>query len=478
MIPVLTANAARLNIGELAAIGVVEQAAALAPSAASAAAELAAVVPLWSLIAYQWRPEELAARDGLLMRRLIPWIAGGILPRARRVGESPEAYAAALDAASLRLTTFPQAAEVRAIGKLVRRFARLGGVMELLRQPDVARVGLVNSAGWPRLARLVRNAAAAEPRAESSSMTEAGEIDWEAENAKARSERKAQEASTRKEFYAKSAALGAAYASACAAFPALLVAAPAVAAAFALSAVMFEGFLTVGRWLGSGDANSSEEIARVAKELRYFTDRGIPALVFDGEIWNARGFADTLRKVSDWIETAPIDVKGAIYDLGQTIKKVGAVSSVANDAIGVITSGPAGFGPIWAAVVFKKDPGASTIATRMGTALASILASFYDEQGYFCPEAKMRAAAIDAYRATLLDPKVSIENTYGFALARAWDAAIATAKTGLVAAPKVSMVKRIYTTPTPGTAPAAAAPSTGGGAAAVLTLGALALLFL
>ena len=464
MIPVLTAAAPRLSAGELAMLETLERAALRAPEAAAAAAELGAALPLWSLRAHDWTAAELAAQGGRVMRRAAPWIATGLVPRARRPGERPDQYAAALDSDSLRLSTHRRARELRRIGRMVRRFARVPRVQELLARADVAQLGAVAAASWNELSLLVQTLAAMEPRDMPNGPATAGEIDWNAEDARARAERQQMERDTRAGFYKRVAALSSAYAAAAGSFPVLLVAAPALAAALAWGAAMFEAWLAAGRWIGMKTGNEPAQIERAARELRFWSDLGVPPLRFSGDLWSAAGYADTLAKLRGWYDRAPADVQGAIRDLGVRIKESGARSSVANAAADAIAVGPTGYGPIWWGAVFKKDPNAQTIATRMGRAIGQLYATNYEQRGYMVPEARMTAAATQAYHAALVDPSIPLENTYGIALARAVQNTVATAEAG-----KLAML-RAGVLPKPET-------SSGGGGAAVAGLGLAALLW-
>ena len=428
MIPVLTASAPQLSRAEQATLNTLERAAQLAPDGAAAAAELGAALPLWHLRAGQWTAAELAAHGGQVMRRIAPWVATGLLPRARRTGERPHEYSAAIDSDSLRLSAHRRASEFRRVGRMVRRFARVPRVQQLLASPDVAQLGAVASSTWPELSTLAQTLAAMEPRDMPTSNATAGAIDWQAEDAKARAERRKLESDTRAGFYKRVGALTSAYAAAAGAFPVLLVAAPAVAAALAWGAAMFEAWMAVGKVIGMKTGNEPEQVERAARELRWWSDLGVPPLRFDGAIWSARGYADTLAKVRSWYERAPADVQGAFRDLGVRIKNTAARSSVANAAVDAIALGPSGYGPVWWGLVWKKDPTARTIAERMGAALSALYATDYELRGMVVPEAKMKAAATNAYHATLLDPSISLDDTYGIALARAVQNVVATAE--------------------------------------------------
>lgn len=430
MIPVLTAAAPQLTRAELATLATLERAARLArdAAAAAAAAELGAALPLWHLRAGEWTAQELAAQGGRVMRRAAPWIATGLVPRSRRVGETPAQYAAALDSDSLRLSAHRRARELRRVGRMIRRFSRVPRVRELLAAPDVAQLGAVASRTWPELSLLVQQLAAQEPRDMPNGNATAGEIDWKAEDARARAERQKMEADTRAGFYKRVGALTSAYAAAAGSFPVLLVAAPALAAALAWGAAMFEAWLAAGKLIGMKTGNEPAQVERAARELRWWSDLGVPPLRFSGDLWTAAGYADTLAKLRGWYDRAPADVQGALRDLGVRIKESGARSSVANAAAETLAIGPTGYGPIWWGAVFKKDPNAQTIATRIGKAIGQLYAVNYEQRGFVVPEARMIAAATNAYHAALTDPSLALENTYGTALARAVQNVVATAE--------------------------------------------------
>lgn len=466
MIPVLTASAPPLRPTEQAALDQLERVACAVPSAAQAAAELGAAMPLWSLLADQWTDAELIANDARVVRRVAPWISTGLVPRARRAGELPHHYAAALDAASLALSASPRARHVRSTGRLVRRFARVPAVRQLLQHPDVARNGAADAPTWRDLSRLVSTLATMEPRTVPTAhdAPTAGSVDWSAADARAREERRAMEARTRAAFYARTGKIAAAYASATAVFPALGVAAPYLAAGLAWGAAMFEAFLGVSRLVGGRTGFEPAEVERAARELRWWNNLGVPPLRYDEAIWTARGYADTLSKLRAWFDRAPADVQGALRDLGMRIRDTGATSAVANAAADVLAVGPTGYGPIWWGSVFKRDPGARLVANRMGAALGALYASDYERRGFSVPEARVTAAATEAYHRALLDPSIPLDDTYGTALARAVQSAVATAEAGKLALLRVTRLPSSEPTPT-------------GGGAAVVGAGLAALLF-
>lgn len=441
----------------------------LAPRAHLAAAELAAALPLWSLLAADWTPQELAAHEGRLLRRAVPWISSGLLPPARRAGEDAAAYVAQLDGAALRLAGSPRARDARRIGRQIRRFATHPRVARILASPELRQRGALASAQWPALASAALELEAREPRSLPHGPGTAGATpstpDWDAVDKAAKAEREAREKATRAEFSAMLRNAATAYATAVAAFPALGVAAPAVAAALGLGATFVAGAIQLSRYFPGEDLNSQAHRERAASELRYWFDLGVPPLVFDPKIFSAAGYADTLAKTRAWYERQPADVQGAYRDLGARLKRIGSQSAVANAGANRLAIGHSGSGPIWGPA-FVDDPAATTVAKRIVGALADVYASDMAARGWQIPEAKARDLATKAYHDVLLTKSIPIEERHGLALARAIQTYVGVAQRegrsplgGLVAQPEQ--------------------PSTGGAAAAAVAgLGLAALLFL